>query len=40
MGYDMEIATDIKEKMITVDGKNKPVNDFIDIGEEENFEIL
>jgi hypothetical protein len=36
MGYDLEIATDVKGKMITVDGKNKPVKDFIDIPEESN----
>jgi hypothetical protein len=31
MGYDLEIATDVRGKMVTVDGKNKPVKDFIDI---------
>jgi hypothetical protein len=29
-----EITTDIEKKVITVNGKNRPVKDFIDISEE------
>jgi hypothetical protein len=36
MGYDTEITTDVEHKMITVNGKNRPVKDFIDIPEEKN----
>jgi hypothetical protein len=36
MGYDTEIATDVEQKSITVNGKLKAVKDFIDIPEERN----
>jgi hypothetical protein len=36
MGYDTEITTDVVQKLITVNGKLKPVKDFIDIPEEKN----
>jgi hypothetical protein len=36
MGYDTEITTDIEHKVITVNGKNRPVKDFIDIPEKKN----
>jgi hypothetical protein len=34
MGYDTEIITDVDKKVITVDGKNILVKDFISISEE------
>jgi hypothetical protein len=34
MGYDTEITTDVGNKVITVNGMNRPVKDFIDIPEE------
>jgi hypothetical protein len=36
MGYDTKITTDIENKMITANGKNRSVKDFIDIPEEKN----
>jgi hypothetical protein len=39
MGYDTEITTDVERKVITVNGKNRPVKDFIDIPEERNNAI-
>jgi hypothetical protein len=36
MWYGTEITTDIKKKVITVNDKNKPIKDFIDIPEEKN----
>jgi hypothetical protein len=36
MGYDTEITTDVEHKVITVNGKLRPVKDFIDIPEEKN----
>jgi hypothetical protein len=36
MGNDAEITTDIENKVITVNGRNRPVKDFIDIQEEKN----
>jgi hypothetical protein len=36
MGYDTEITTDVEHKSITVNGKLRPVKDFIDIPEEKN----
>jgi hypothetical protein len=36
MGYDTEITTDVEHKLITVNGKLRPVKDFIDIPEEKN----
>jgi hypothetical protein len=36
MGYDTEITTDVEKKMITVNGKNRPIKDFIAIPGEVN----
>jgi hypothetical protein len=36
MGYDRKINTDVENKVITVNGKNRPVKGFIDIPEERN----
>jgi hypothetical protein len=36
MGYNTEITTDVEHKVIIVNGKNRPVKDFIDISEEKN----
>jgi hypothetical protein len=36
MRYDTEIVKDVKKKMITVNGKNRSVKDFIIIPEEVN----
>jgi hypothetical protein len=36
MGYDTEITTDVEHKVITANGKLRPVKDFIDIPEEKN----
>jgi hypothetical protein len=36
MGYDTEITTHMENKVITVNGKNRPVKDFIYIPEEKD----
>jgi hypothetical protein len=40
IGYDTEIATDVEKKVITVNGKNRPVRDFIEIPEEKKAIII
>jgi hypothetical protein len=36
MGYNTEITADVEKKMITVNGKNRPIKDFIEIPEEKD----
>jgi hypothetical protein len=36
MGYDTEITTDIENKMIVVNGKNRQVKEFADIPKKKN----